>query len=58
MNIDNKTTWIKNPFYVPEVEAVVEVKIDPEVEEVLLAGFDIAEATLIDIAQMAYFKFN
>lgn len=56
-NVNNKTTWVKNPFFVPEVEAVTEVKIDAEAEAILLAGLDVAGATLIDIAEMATFKF-
>ena len=54
----NHTTWIKNPFYVPEVEAVAEVKIDAEAEAILLASIDVAGATLVDLAEMATFKFN
>lgn len=56
-NVNNKTTWIKNPFFVPEVEVITEVKIDTETEAILLAGLDVAGATLIDIAEMATFKF-
>lgn len=55
-NMHNQTTWVKNPFYVPEVEAVTEVEIDAEA--VLLASVDVAGATLIDLAEMATFKFN
>jgi len=55
--LNNKTTWIKNPFFVPEVEAVAEVKMDAEAEAILLASFDVAGATLIDLAEMATFKF-
>ncbi len=58
IEVNNKTTWVKNPFFFPEVEAVSAVNIDPEVEEILLASIDVAGATLIDIAQMASFKFN
>ena len=54
----NHTTWIKNPFFVPEVEAIAEVKIDAEAEAILLASIDVAGATLIDLAEMATFKFN
>lgn len=56
-NMNNQTTWVKNPFYVPEVEAITEVKIDAETEAILLASLDVAGATLIDIAEMATFKF-
>ena len=56
--IKNHTTWIKNPFYVPEVEAIAEVEIDAETEALLLASVDIAGATLVELAEMATFKFN
>ena len=56
--IKNHTTWIKNPFYVPEVEAIAEVEIDADAEAILLASIDVAGATLIDLAEMATFKFN
>jgi len=56
--MNNKTTWVKNPFYVPEVEAVAQVEIDADAEAILLASVDIAGATLIELAQMATFKFN
>ena len=57
-NMNNQTTWVKNPFYVAPVDTVVEVEIDAEAEAILLASVDVAGATLIDIAEMASFRFN
>jgi hypothetical protein len=57
-NMNNQTTWVRNPFFVPEVEAVTEVKIDAEAEAILLASVDVAGATLIELAEMATFKFK
>ena len=57
-DISNQTTWVKNPFYVPEPAQVAEVEIDAETEAILIASADVAKATLIEIAGIAAFKFN